>query len=94
MHDYDLEQYAHVLLFACPNCERPLVATCVSGNKSLETAEGTWFNPACHCGWRGDIAGVTSIKHWVEPWHGKPLSPGDAGSCDSEDVSERKGVRR
>jgi hypothetical protein len=24
------EQYAHVLLFACPLCERPLSATCLS----------------------------------------------------------------
>jgi hypothetical protein len=94
MDDYDLEQYVHVLLFACSHCERPLVATCVSSSKSLELAEAKWFNPTCHCGWKEDLSGVTAMKHWVEVWHGKPIDPGDAASCDQETQRVEKGMRR
>lgn len=87
---YDIEQYAHVLLFACPQCGRPLTAVCVSDSKSLEGVESKWFTPACHCGWHGDVAGVTAIKHWVEPWRGKPLAHGEAGSCEEETTKSRK----
>jgi hypothetical protein len=57
------EQYAHVLLFACPRCDRPLSATCLSEQRNFEGAEGTWFSLHCHCGWKGDVAGVTAMKH-------------------------------
>lgn len=79
----NIEQYAHVLLFGCPQCDRPLVATCISEKKSLEMAEAKRFNPKCHCGWTGDMAGVTALKHWVEPWHAQvTLREGEAGACD------------
>ena len=61
-------QYAHVLLFACPHCGRPLSSACVSANKNLEIAEAKWFTPHCLCGWSGGVSGVTAVKHWVEPW--------------------------
>jgi hypothetical protein len=80
------EQYAHVLLFACPHCERPLAAVCVSAKRSLEVAEAKWFTSHCHCGWTGDVAGVTAIKHWVEPWVGKIVASDDPSSCSGEPV--------
>jgi hypothetical protein len=77
------EQYVHVLLFACPICERPLSATCVSVRSNLETAEAQWFTPHCHCGWTGELAGITATKHWVAPWRSKvQVLPGEAGSCE------------
>jgi hypothetical protein len=79
---HETVQYVHVMLFACPHCARPLVATCVSSNKSLELAEAQWFSPTCHCGWNGDLAGITSAKHWVEPWRGKRLAPDEPGHCN------------
>jgi hypothetical protein len=79
---HETAQYAHVMLFACPHCARPLVVTCISSNKSLELAEAAWFSPTCHCGWTGDLAGITATRHWVEPWHGKRLAPGELGHCN------------
>lgn len=79
----DNEQYAHVLLFACPHCGLPLTATCVNAKRNLEIAEAKWFHPHCHCGWTGKMAGVTAIKHWVEAWRtGTPIVPGEPGSCE------------
>jgi hypothetical protein len=30
------EHFAHVLLFACPECARPLVSACASSKRNLE----------------------------------------------------------
>jgi hypothetical protein len=88
------EQYAHVLLFACPHCERALVATCTSDSRSLEVAEANWYASACVCGWTGEIPGATAVKHWVEPWHGRRLAQGDPGLCDPEATKEPVRARR
>ena len=37
-------QFAHVLLFACPVCFRPLVTACNSTNRNLEVADGYDFS--------------------------------------------------
>jgi hypothetical protein len=87
---FDNEQYAHVLLFACPQCDRPLAATCVSAKKNLEIAEAKWFTNHCHCGWAGDIAGVTAIRHWVLPWRGKAIVAGDPADCSGVEVRSAK----
>lgn len=69
------ETYAHVLLFACPVCERPLSSACASSRRNLEIAEA----------WTGNVAGVTAIKHWVERWPGNPpMRAGEPGSRDEE----------
>lgn len=82
------EQYTHVLLFACPVCERPLSATCFSMRSNLEVAEAEWFTPRCHCGWTAELAGMTATKHWVVPWHNKvPVLPGEKGSCEANQFS-------
>lgn len=79
------EKYAHVLLFACPVCERPLCSACASSRRNLEIAEAEWFTPRCHCGWTGNVVGVTAIRHWVERWPGNPpMGAGESGSCDAE----------
>jgi hypothetical protein len=83
------ETYAHVLLFACPQCSRPLASACASTGKNLEGADAHWFNPHCHCGWTGDVMGVTSVKHWVERWDRQATSvEGDDGSCDGALVAK------
>jgi hypothetical protein len=78
-------QFAHVLLFRCPECQRPLASACASTEENLENADAHWFNPHCHCGWTGDVIGVTALKHWVEPWKSEaPIGSGVPGSCDGE----------
>jgi len=79
------EQFAHVLLFSCPACGRPLASACASGAFNLEEADAHWFNPHCHCGWTGDVIGVAAHKHWVEPWNGEaPIGKNEVGSCEGE----------
>jgi hypothetical protein len=81
-------QYAHVLLFACPHCGRPLSAACVSVKSNLEGAQAEFFAPHCPCGWIGEVPGATALRHWVEPWdYAVPVAPGDAGSCDPNPLS-------
>jgi hypothetical protein len=78
------EQFAHVMLFQCPQCGRPLASACASTEQSLEGADAHWFNPRCHCGWTGSVIGMTAVKHWVESWERTaPVGPHVAGSCDS-----------
>ena len=83
-------QFAHVLLFACPECGRPLASACFNTKQSLEDADAHWFNPHCPCGWTGDVAGVTAIKHWVEPWRVKlPAGIEVPGSCDGPPLATK-----
>jgi hypothetical protein len=83
-----LAQFAHVLLFECPQCRRPLASACASTKQNLEDADAHWFNPHCHCGWTGPVIGLTAIKHWVEAWEsGATLEPGSPGSCDGPSLS-------
>lgn len=79
------DQFAHVLLFSCPQCRSPLASACASTKKNLEQADAQWFSPRCHCGWMGDVIGVTAVKHWVEPWQ-EAIRSKD-GSCDGEPLS-------
>ena len=79
------EHFAHVLLFECPTCGRPLASACASNSKNLEVADAHWFTPHCLCGWTGDVVGIRATKHWVVPWHpldGKGPLPAE-GSCDA-----------
>jgi len=83
-----IEHYAHVLLFACPQCERPLASACASDKQNLEEADAHFFNPHCHCGWTGAVIGLEAVKHWVQPWRAFTAEVGAArasdGSCDSK----------
>jgi hypothetical protein len=79
------DSYAHVLLFACPQCGAPLASACASTEKNLEVADAHRFNPRCHCGWTAEMIGVQAVKHWVETWR-LPVNVGSdvASSCDGE----------
>jgi len=82
------EHFAHVLLFACPECERPLASACASSEQNLEEADAHFFNPHCHCGWTGAVVGMEAVKHWVQPWRAFTAEVGTAkagdGTCDSK----------
>jgi hypothetical protein len=78
-------QFAHVLLFACPVCSRPLATACNSTKQNLEIADGHYFQPHCHCGWTGAVMGMEAVKHWIEPWSDEaPVGNEVVGSCDNE----------
>jgi hypothetical protein len=79
------DNYAHVMLFSCPDCGSPLATACASTKRNLEQAEAHWFSPRCHCGWTGDVMGVLAVRHWVEEWQEKLTSQG--GKCDGEPLT-------
>ena len=83
------DSFAHVLLFACPQCGNPLASACASLEKNLEVADAHWFNPDCPCGWTGPVIGVEAVKHWIETWK-VPVNVGPeaAGSCNSQPIIE------
>jgi hypothetical protein len=83
------DSFSHVLLFACPQCGRPLASACASTKKNLEVADAQWFNPHCHCGWTGPVIGVQALKHWVEPWKTPvAIGPDAPDSCDGEPLTK------
>jgi hypothetical protein len=81
-----IENFAHILLFACPQCARPLASACASSKHNLEEADAHFFNPHCPCGWTGAVAGMEAVKHFVEPWRAFTPEVGAArkndGTCD------------
>ena len=68
---------AHVLLFKCPKCRRPIplvmsTASPLDGGYSLEEAKGRTWELAClersHCGWAGSQVGAESKEAFTVPW--------------------------
>ena len=75
--------FAHVLLFACPQCGIPLASACADTERNLENADAHWFDPHCPCGWTGSVIGLQAVKHWVEEWRVPvKLRSDGAGSCE------------
>jgi hypothetical protein len=62
-------QFAHLLLFVCPNCNFPIAVSCVSGERSLENIGGEHFAASCaSCRYSFNIPGAAAKKHYVEDW--------------------------
>ncbi len=60
------EMYAHFFLFVCPACRNCLASVCSSFLGNLEPADAHIFSLECCCGWTGQTAGFTALRHWVE----------------------------
>lgn len=62
-------QYAHSLLFACPNCQFPIVIGCLSIRRNLEGIDAENFAATCaSCRRSYNLPGVTAKKHYVDEW--------------------------
>ena len=68
LKDGDGRNSVHVLLFQCPKCDSPIVASTLSEYLSLEMVEGMGFNLECKCSWLGQQLGASANKHLVEAW--------------------------
>ena len=66
MNEQDL--FVHVLVFACPNCTRPLGVTHTANERNVEKVDGRSFDCRCQCQWEGKMFGANARRHWVEPW--------------------------
>jgi len=47
-------------------------------------ADAHLFTPHCHCGWTGTLAGMISVKHYVEPWESQTFIAKESDSCDGK----------
>ena len=62
------KSYVHVLLFACPDCKRPLVSAAQHALRSPEEIDLRVFPLTCFCGWTGSAEGLFARRHWVDDW--------------------------
>jgi hypothetical protein len=62
-------QFAHLLLFVCPNCHFPIIVSCLSDDRSLEDIDSEHFAAGCaSCRQSFNIPGADAKKHYVEDW--------------------------
>ena len=62
-------KYAHMLLFACPECNLPVAISRVSNEKNLERVDAESLHIICgYCGNSSDVTAVTAKAHFVEEW--------------------------
>jgi hypothetical protein len=61
-------EYLHVLVFACPQCFKPLTLAQLNVIRSLEGIDADVFNLNCSCGWNGEMHGFQARHHWVGHW--------------------------
>jgi hypothetical protein len=80
----ETQEFAHVFLFRCPACSRPLASACASKQSNLEMADAHLFDPHCFCGWTSTLMGLDGVKHWVEPWESPTLVSNQPDSCDGK----------
>jgi hypothetical protein len=73
MNDFYLP-YAHILLFLCQGCNKPLPIPVMSGARNLEKIDADTFDVQCECGWTKEILGVEAVRHWVIEWEIKSTS--------------------
>jgi hypothetical protein len=62
------EQFAHVMLFECPNCTLAISLTQTRDMRSFEDIDGHSYTIECSCGWSGNLLGAFARRHWVERW--------------------------
>jgi len=63
------KQYAHVLLFACPDCDSPIAISLVTNERNLESTDGQSMRVFCtHCYNSSYVTAVMAKKHYVDDW--------------------------
>jgi hypothetical protein len=59
--------YVHILLFACPGCNFPVLANFVTEEENLSDPEP--FKMDCtYCGLSSGATAMAAKKHFVEEW--------------------------
>jgi uncharacterized protein YbaR (Trm112 family) len=62
-------RYVHILLFACPGCNLPVVIDRVTEAVNTESVETGAIRLVCnYCGLASGASAVTAKKHFVEEW--------------------------
>ena len=64
-----LHLYAHILLFACPDCNQPIAISHLDEERNLEGVDGQTLQIACsHCNSCAGVLGATAKRHLVQRW--------------------------
>jgi hypothetical protein len=59
----------HILLFACPGCNFPVVINRVIEEKNQESVDSESIRLNCsYCGLTSGARGIAAKKHFVEEW--------------------------
>ena len=81
-----MARYAHILLFACPECYLPISVSRISDYGNLEKIDAQKLNIWCHyCHSSADVLAVLAKKHTVESW---PLSDGNGATSTLAPISD------
>ena len=64
----DTTSFAHLLIFACPQCGQPAVKAVMSDMSSLEYVDAMVIPIQCECGWSRQVFGMEAARHLVVPW--------------------------
>jgi hypothetical protein len=62
------EQFAHVMLFECPDCTLAISLALTRDKRNFEDIDGHLYTLRCSCGWSGSLLGALARRHWVESW--------------------------
>lgn len=65
------ERFAHVMLFACPDCARAISLAVTRDERNFEEVDRSSHALECSCGWSGGLLGAAARRHWVEIWQSR-----------------------
>jgi hypothetical protein len=61
--------YAHILVFACPDCNRPLAISHLSKERNLESIDALKLKIVCpDCRASTEVIAATAKRHLVQRW--------------------------
>lgn len=62
-------RYVHILLFACPGCNLPVVLERVTEQVNRDSVDAEAIRLVCnYCGLASGATAKTAKKHFVEEW--------------------------
>jgi uncharacterized protein YbaR (Trm112 family) len=62
--------YAHILVFACPDCNRPLAISHLSEERNLESIDAQKLKIICpDCKSATNVLAATAKRHMVQRWN-------------------------
>jgi hypothetical protein len=72
-----VSQFAHILVFGCPNCKFPIVVGCLSDKRNLEDIDAQFFALTCaDCKHSFNLVAVEAVRHYVEEWPHRAAADG------------------
>jgi hypothetical protein len=82
--------FIHILVFQCPECERPVVEWLLSSLRNPESIDAATLDLKCSCGWSAAWLGARARRHLVLGWPSasEPSSDPDDPAGPKRDAEE------